>query len=126
VFERLKKGDFIDVRSDKDWTEDDRKELVVAQIERAVVELRRLGEKARPHLGVLLDKAATPDRLIRQVILLSLPRIAPLPCPECETKLDDAIKAGQGKQELSELNYETQLVRNYFSWAGKSGAEKAP
>lgn len=126
VFARMKKGDYIDVRSDKDWTEDDRKELVVAQIERAVVELRRLGEKARPQLGVLLDKAATPDRLIRQVILLSLPRIAPLPCPDCETKLDAAIKAGQGKQELSDLNYETQLVRNYFSWAGKGAAEKTP
>jgi HEAT repeat protein len=126
VFERLKKGDYIDVRKDADWTEDDRKELVVAQIERAVVELRRMGEKARPQLPKLLEKAASPDRLIRQVILLSLARIAPLPCTECETKLDEAIKAGQGKQELSDLNYETQLVRNYFSWAGKSGAEKSP
>ena len=126
VFNRLKKGDYIDVRSDKDWTEDDRKELVVAQIERAVVELRRMGEKARPQLPKLLDMTASPDRLIRQVILLSLARIAPRPCPDCETKLDAAIKAGQGKQELADLNYETELVRNYFSWAGKGAAEKSP
>jgi hypothetical protein len=126
VFNRLKKGDYIDVRSDKDWTEDDRKELVVAQIERAVVELRRLGEKARPQLPKLLDMTASPDRLIRQVILLSLARIAPRPCADCETKLDAAIKAGQGKQELADLNYETELVRNYFSWAGKGAAEKSP
>lgn len=129
VFNRLKKGDYLDVRSDKDWTEDDRKELVVAQIERAVVELRRMGEKARPQLPKLLEMTASPDRLIRQVILLSLARIAPRPCADCETKLDAAIKAGQGKQELADLNYETELVRNYFSWAGKGNAgaaEKSP
>jgi HEAT repeat protein len=124
VFAKLKDGKYIDVKDEKAWTEDDKNELQVAQIERAVVELRRMGEKARPHLGKLLDKAVTTDRLIRQSILLALPKIAPLPCPDCEAKLDTAIKAGQGKQELSELNYETQLVRNYFSWAGKGKAEK--
>jgi hypothetical protein len=124
VYGRLKKGGYLDVRDDKDWTEDDRKELVVAQIERAVVELRRMGDKARPHLDRLLDEASSNDRLIRQVILLALPRVAPRPCEPCEEKLDKAIASGQGKAELNEINYETQLVRNFFSWAGKGAAEK--
>jgi len=119
VYKELRDGGYLDAKDDKEWTDDDKQELQIAQIERAVVELRRMGEKARPFLPTLLDKAVSTDRLIRQVILLALPKVAPLPCPDCETKLDDAIKAGQGKQELSELNYETQLVRNYFSWAGK-------
>jgi endonuclease YncB( thermonuclease family) len=46
--------------------------------------------------------------------------VAKLPCPDCEAKLDAAIKAGAGKSELGELNTETMVLRNYFSWAGKT------
>ena len=42
-----------------------------------------------------------------------------------EEALDAAIKAGTGRQELSELTYETQLVRSYFGSAG-GGAEQSP
>lgn len=122
VYQRLDKGKYIN--GGKDWTEDDKKELVVAQIERAVLELRRMGEKARPQLPLLLDKAKSTDRLIRQIILLALPKVAPVPCADCEQKLDEAIAAGEGKQELSELTYETQLVRNFFASQGSGVAEK--
>jgi hypothetical protein len=34
------------------------------------------------------------------------------------TKLDEAIKAGEGKTSLGDLNLETVILRNYFRWAG--------
>lgn len=129
IYGRLKKGGYIEVTDEKAWTDEDKVALKTAQIERAVLEIRKLGAKASAQTGPLLDKAASKafvdDRLVRQSILLTLPRIAALPCKECVAKLDEAIAAGQGKQELNELNYETQLVRNYFSWAGGNAAEKS-
>ena len=56
--------------------------------------------------------------MIRLAVLLTLPRIAKLPCPTCVTQLDRAIKAGEGKTTLGDLNYETTMLRNYFAWAG--------
>jgi hypothetical protein len=107
----------VDV-DDKQWTEDDKAELRTAEAERAMLELRKLGEGARPQMDKLLAHAADTDRLVRQSILLALPRISPLPCPQCKTALDDAIAKGKGKQELDELNYETQLLSNWYAWAG--------
>jgi len=119
IFQRLKAAKLIDVKDDKEWSEGEREDLKVAQIERAVLELRKLGAGAKDQLSKLLDAAKSTDRLVREAILLALPRIAPVPCDECVTKLDGAIAAGQGKQELASLNFETELVRDYFSWAGK-------
>jgi len=36
-----------------------------------------------------------------------------------------AIKAGEGKTTLGDLNLETTMLRNYFAWANKGGG-KAP
>jgi hypothetical protein len=102
-----------------DWSEADKKALVPVQIERAMLELGKLGAKAEGQTGKLLDAAKSNDRLTRQSILLALPKVAKLPCTSCEDKLDAAIKAGEGAATLGELNIETQMLRNYFSWAGK-------
>jgi hypothetical protein len=118
IFARLKSAKLIDVKDDKDWTEDDMNELRVAQIERAMLELRKQGAKSQPQLGKLLDNAISTDRLIRQSILLAVPRIAAVPCAECKTKLEASVAKGAGKQELSDLTYQTQLLVNYYSWAG--------
>ena len=66
----------------------------------------------------LLDAAKSDVRLIRQSVLLALPKIAKIPCTNCESKLDAAIRAGEGKTTLGDLNLETTMLRNYFSWAG--------
>src|SRR5205085_1021439 len=62
--------------------------------------------------------AKSDNRIIRQSILLALPKVATVPCNSCEAKLDAAIKAGEGKTTLGELNLETTMLRHYFSWAG--------
>ncbi len=109
--------------NDKEWGDGDKADLLNAQIERAVLDLRRLGPAAAGQTTALLakvnDKKYLEDRLIRQAIMLALPRIAKLPCVECKTELEKLAKAGQGKAELNALNYETQLAISYFTWAGK-------
>ncbi len=126
VFEKMKK--YIDVGDAKLWSDDDKSELKIAQIERAMLELRRMGPKAAAALPKLLDTSnmnaiKIEDRLVRQSILLALPNIAPKPCNECVTALDAVIKAGVGRQELQELTYETQLLRSYFASQGGVSAE---
>nr|HPH67970.1 hypothetical protein [Kofleriaceae bacterium] len=107
------------------WTEDEKKLLYPAQIERAMLELGKRGSRSSEFTDLLLDNAVADDRLIRQSILLALPKIAKVPCNNCEDKLQAAIKAGEGKSTLAELNVETSMLRNYFSWAGGKTPAKA-
>jgi hypothetical protein len=102
----------------KQWTADDRTGLVEATIERAMLELGKAGAKASAYTETLLDAAKSDDRIIRQSILLALPKIAALPCKTCEAKLQAAIAAGAGKSTLADLNLETTMMKNYFGWAG--------
>jgi hypothetical protein len=105
------------------WTAAERKELVDAEIERAVLELRRTGRAASGQVPALLAQIATPerldDRLVREAVLLALPRIAALPCDACRDELAAVVEAGQGKAELNELTYETSLLVAYYTWAGR-------
>ena len=59
--------------------------------------------------------------------MLALPKVAKVPCDTCEAKLDEAIKAGEGKSTLGDLNLETTMLRNYFAYAGgKTPSKPAP
>lgn len=102
----------------KEWTADEKLGLLEGNIERAMLELGKKGSAASSFTELLLDNAKSDNRLIRQSILLALPKIANVPCNSCEAKLDAAIKAGEGKTTLGELNLETTMLRHYFSWAG--------
>lgn len=101
------------------FSADEKAEIVAAQIERAMLDLGKMGDKAASQTGALLDAAKSTDRLIRQSVLLALPKIAGKSCKECGAKLDEAIASGQGKTTLGDLNYETQVLRSYF--AGDAG-----
>jgi hypothetical protein len=100
------------------WSKEDKQGLLEGEVERAMLEIGKQGPKAANLTDPLLDAAKTDDRLIRQSILLALPKIAKVPCANCEQKLDAAIKAGEGKSTLGDLNLETTMLRNYFAWAG--------
>ncbi len=106
------------------YTDADKKELMVAQVERALLDLGKAGPRAKEQLGVLLDGVKSKDRLIRQSVLLALPKIADKSCQECVTKLDAAIKAAQGDTTLADLNVETEVLRSYFS--GTAGDAEKP
>jgi hypothetical protein len=100
------------------WTKDEKLGLMEGEVERAMLELGKAGAKASALTDTLLDAAKSDNRLIRQSILLALPKVAKVPCANCEAKLDAAIKAGEGKTTLGDLNLETTMLRNYFAWAG--------
>jgi len=106
------------IKDIKDWTKDEKTGLMEGEVERAMLEIGKQGPKAANLTDTLLDAAKSDDRLIRQSILLALPKIAKVPCDNCEKKLDAAIKAGEGKSTLGDLNLETTMLRNYFAWAG--------
>ncbi len=106
------------IKDIKDWTKDEKLGLLDGEVERAMLEIGKQGPKAAQYTDQLLDAAKSDNRLIRQSILLALPKIAKVPCTNCETKLDAAIKAGEGKTTLGDLNLETTMLRNYFAWAG--------
>lgn len=118
------------IRDLDQWTKDEKLGLLEGEVERAMLELGKQGQKASAHTDALLDAAKSDDRLVRQSILLALPKIAKVPCANCEAKLDAAIKAGDGKSTLGDLNLETTMLRNYFAWAGgktpSASAEAAP
>jgi len=106
------------IKDIKEWTADEKAQLMEGEIERAMLELGKKGQGATQFTEQLLDAAKSDDRLIRQSILLALPKVAKIPCANCESKLDAAIKAGEGKSTLGDLNLETTMLRNYFAWAG--------
>ena len=91
-----------------EWTKDEKLGLFEGEVERAMLEIGKQGDKATSYTDTLLDAAKSDDRLVRQSILLALPKIAKVPCQTCERKLDDAIKAGEGKTTLGDLNLETR------------------
>jgi hypothetical protein len=112
----LMKGYVKDVDT---WTKDEQLGLLEGMVERGLLELGKSGPAAASYTEMLLDNVAkSENRLIRQSILLALPKIAKVPCNTCEAKLDAAIKSGEGKTTLQELNSETLMLRHFFSWAG--------
>jgi hypothetical protein len=107
------------------YTDEEKQEACIAQIERALLELGKMGTAASgPALDILLYNVRSDDRLVRQSILLALPKVAGKDCKTCGAELDAAIKAGEGKDSLRELNFETQVLRSYFG--GDEEAAEAP
>ncbi len=101
------------------WSDDDKRDLLATAIERAMLELGKLGPAATAETGALLAAAGSDAHLVRQSILLALPAIAPRPCEACVPALDQVIAAGAGKSALADLQLETEIERNYFVWAGR-------
>ena len=105
-------------KSFETWGADEKLSLLEGHIERAMLEIGKQGSKAQSLTETLLDNAKSDNRIIRQSILLALPKIAKIPCNTCEEKLQKAIRAGEGKTTLGNLNLETTILKYYFSWAG--------
>lgn len=106
------------IKDFKSWTEEEKAALPAVQVERAMLEVGKRGQKAAGQAATLLEATKSDNFLIRQSILLALPKVVKVPCEDCEPKLDEALKAGAGKSTLADLNLETEMLRNYFSWAG--------
>src|SRR6185312_6753133 len=81
IYERLKSSGYLDASAGT-WSDDDLADLKSAEIERAVLELRRLGKDAASQLPKLLDHVKDTDRIVRQAIMMAIPQIASLPCDD--------------------------------------------
>jgi hypothetical protein len=103
----------------KDWSDREKKDLQVAAIDRALLELRKLGVKARPVTDKLLERVESTDRITRQGILLALVKVAELPCDKCAKRLEQVMESQKDQSTLQALTVETEAIRNFFLWAGK-------
>jgi hypothetical protein len=101
------------------WSPEEKANLKLAAAERALFELVKMGDKARPAMEKVLKHVESPDRIMRQGTLLAMVHVAELPCPTCVTRLDEVIEAQKEDTKLSELTKDTQVTRNYFLWAGR-------
>jgi HEAT repeat protein/PBS lyase HEAT-like repeat-containing protein len=88
--------------------------------ERALLELARMGQRGASQVDAVLQGVDTSDRFVRQAILLTLPRLAPLPCPKCVDRLGQVIEAQQNTNTLDFLTGETKVVHNYYKSAAAS------
>jgi hypothetical protein len=103
----------------KNWSESEKKDLQVASIDRALLELRKMGAKARPVADKLLERVESTERITRQGILLALVKIVELPCDKCVTRLEEVMASQKDQSTLQALTVETEATRNFFLWAGK-------
>ncbi|MBX3158393.1 MAG: hypothetical protein KF773_20660 [Deltaproteobacteria bacterium] len=108
----------IDELKKAGWSKVEKQFLLQGNIERAMLEVGKAGKAAEKYTEQLLDGAKSDDRLIRQSILYALPKIVKTPCDSCVKKLAAAIKAGEGKNALLPLQLDTQMLRNFFIYAG--------
>jgi hypothetical protein len=118
VAERLVDAGHVPAADLRGWESIDLIDLGTAPIERAMIELGKLGPTAIEQLPDLLAAATIENRLAHQAVLWALPLVAAPPCPDCATQLDVALRTLAGRVPASELAYETELLRNYFRWAG--------
>ncbi len=89
------------------------------KVERALIQLAKMGPKAAPVLDKLLAHADTSERIVRQGILLAVTRVAPTPCDTCVEKLSAIIEKQKDQTTLDYLTADTKIVLNYFKWAGR-------
>lgn len=103
----------------KSWSDDEKKALKMAAVDRAMIELGKMDDKARPVFDKLLELADSTDRIIREGVLMVLVNAAELPCDKCVTRLTEVIEKQEKESTLQALVVETLAVRNYFYWAGR-------
>jgi HEAT repeat protein len=95
-------------------------QLGLPRAERALLEIRKMGKKAEGVYKKLLDPKylGSSERILRESILLALPRVAPLPCKDCAEAMDQVMESQASQTTLDLLNTETKIVYHYFLWAG--------
>ena len=99
------------------WKKNHKTGLKEAAIERALLEITKLGSNAKGATSTLLEQVGSENRRIREGIFLALAAVAPRPCTKCVETMDKVIASQGENSTLASLTNETQVVRYYFSWA---------
>ena len=102
----------------------------IAALERALLEIAKMGKDAAPAYEDLLKHAESTDRIVRQGVLLALVQVAPKPCDKCVSRLQAIIDAQSSQTTLDNLTSDTRIVMNHFISGGakrvEPGARVAP
>lgn len=101
------------------WAAEHRQTMADATRERALRELAKLGAQARPVFDQLLQISDSGNRELRRAALHALTRVAELPCDACGIRLDEIIAKDREDAARTNLVVETQIIRDFFSWAGR-------
>lgn len=101
-------------------SEDDKKAFMLAAADRGLLELIKMGNKAKGVTPTLLEHVGSTERIIRQGVLLALMHTADLPAERKDilAALDATIEKQGDESTLRALTVETETARNYFIWAG--------
>lgn len=94
----------------------------IAALERALLEIAKMGKGGAPAYEDLLTHAESTDRIVRQGVLLALVQVAPSPCDKCVSRLQAIIDAQSAQTTLDNLTSDTRIVMNYFISAGAKEA----
>lgn len=115
-------------RHQKNQAEASRKYLEgyrIAALERALLDIAKMGKKGAPALDDLLKLAESTDRIVRQGVLLALIQAAPSPCDQCATRLNEIIASQSSQSTLGYLTADTRIILNYFVANGAKLADGA-
>lgn len=97
----------------------------IAAQERALIELGKMGDKAKDAaLPVLLEKADSTDRIVRQGVLLAMVHVAGRDCKKCSERLTQVVEQQGSQSTLDYLTADTRIVLNFFLGGGGGTAEK--
>ncbi len=107
-----------------DMKKQDMQTYRIAALERALLEIAKMGKAAEPAFKDLLKHAESTERIVRQGVLLALVQVAPSPCNECVDRLAAVIDAQKDQTTLDYLTSDTRIVMNYF--IGEGGKASAP
>lgn len=101
------------------WDKEHRQTMADATRARALLELAKLGAQARSVIDRLLALTDTANGDLRRAALDAMARVAELPCDACGERLDAIIAADREDSARTGLVVDTQIVRDYFAWAGR-------
>ena len=86
----------------------------LAVLERSLLDIGKTEKQAKAAQAALLKVVDSTERIVRMGALAGMIKGSPDGCDECVTRLDEIIKAQEGRNTLAELTVETRVVRNYF------------
>ena len=96
------------------WKKTEKEALRVAAIERACLELGKMGKKANKARDALLKHAGSKTMVVREAVYLALPRIVAAPCEECAQKIEQFMTEQKGDTSLSPHNLEALVMKYFF------------
>ena len=98
----------------------------LAVVEKAILELGWMGEKAKSVLPQILEACANESSTVRGPSLVTLTRVAPGACPECVDALQKTIKSQENSTALRGVTDETKVVLNWYLGKSTGSAPAAP